>query len=351
MRGICQTPACHNHRGINTDSVRMEITCHDGLSGRSEVVEVSSETASQLLTQVCALFGRTEEDAALEVDGEVVWVGGQCAPEVPLRSLSLGRVVLRRGLERVLSMARDWEQHDDMPWWAWEERVVVMEAVRSHPSSLEHAGAWRNDREIVLEAVKRNGRSLAHAGHCLRSDREVVITAVRQCGAALEYTDDFRNDRALVLEAVRQSWTAFEFADDFRNDREVALEAVKQCGFSMVYADESLRTDRAFVLEAARHTGSVLEYVAVNRALVLEAVRQAGTAFWFTGDFRDDREVALEAVKQCASSFEFAGEGLRRDRTFVLEAVRLSGGALELRSNGDVVEVELAADDKEIAVR
>ena len=184
----------------------MEITCRDGLSGVSEVVEVSSETASQLLTQVCALFGWEEEDAALEVDGEVVWVGGRLAPEVPLSSLSLGDVVLRRSLERVLSMARDWE-HDEMPAWAWEERSVVMEAIRTTWCAISQASdKLRSDRAVVFEACKESGHALRFAGEALRNDREFVLQVVREDEYALNFVSDaLRRDPEIVREAAKAS--------------------------------------------------------------------------------------------------------------------------------------------------
>ena len=67
----------------------------------TRVLEVTCETASQLLTEVCELFGREEEDTALEVDGEEVWVSGWDAAEVAVSSLSLHGVVLRRSLGTV----------------------------------------------------------------------------------------------------------------------------------------------------------------------------------------------------------------------------------------------------------
>ena len=84
----------------------MEISCRDGLSGMSRFLEVKCEAASQLLTQVCELFERAEEDAALEMDGETVWVAGSQSAEVSIRSLSLGNVVLRRHLGTVLGLAK-----------------------------------------------------------------------------------------------------------------------------------------------------------------------------------------------------------------------------------------------------
>ena len=285
----------------------MEIQCRDGLSGQSQCLELSCETASQLLTQVRALFEREEEDAALEVDGEVVWVAGwDAADDVAVSSLSLsGDVVLRRSLDRVLSLARDRTKlggadgDSDLPSWAWEERSVVMAAVRTDGRSLRHASVtWRNDREVVLEAVRESGFALQYAGD-FRNDREVVLAAVRESGFALQYAGDFRNDREAVLEAVRQSGDALQYAGEIRNDREIVLEAVRESGFVLEYAGE-FRNDRE---------------------IVLEAVRESGNALAYAGDFRNDREIVLAAVR--AQPFGRSGSAGSTARSSVISSEML----------------------------
>ena len=205
----------------------MDLQCQDALSDARECLEMGAETktASQLLTQVCELFGRAEEDAALEVAGEVVWVACWVTQEVPVSSLPLpySDVVLQRSLERVLSLAR--ERHvtrrSDLPSWAWEERSVVLQAVRTEGRALEHAGDFRNDREVVLAAVRQTGSALQYADDSLRNDREFVLAAVQINGWALRCAGDFRNDRGVVLAAVRQTGYALQYAGDtFRSDRE-----------------------------------------------------------------------------------------------------------------------------------
>ena len=239
----------------------MDLQCQDALSDARECLEMGAETktASQLLTQVCELFGRAEEDAALEVAGEVVWVACWVTQEVPVSSLPLpySDVVLQRSLERVLSLAR--ERHvtrrSDLPSWAWEERSVVLQAVLTEGRALEHASDFRNDREVVLAAVRQTGWVLKYADESLRNDREVVLAAVKKDACALEYAGDFRNDREVVLVAVHHSHgRALQYADDtLRSDREVVLEAVRLSrGLALPYADETLRSDREFVREAVR---------------------------------------------------------------------------------------------------
>lgn len=83
---------------------------------------------------------------------------------------------------------------------------VVLEAVRSCPSSLRFASAEQRDSQgVVGAAIERDGRALQFASERLRADRETVGKAVRQCGVALEFASDaLRADVEIVLSAVAQ---------------------------------------------------------------------------------------------------------------------------------------------------
>ena len=174
----------------------MEIPCRDGISGLSQCLEVRRETASQLLTRVCELFEREEdEDTALEMDGEVVWVSGWDAAEVAVSSLSLRDIVLRRSLERVLTLARNGRTQSDLPKWAWAERSVVLAAVGVRGLALRHASAGlQDDHEVVSRAVRAYGPSLEYASSRLRDDRDVVTIAIRRNKSALEWASSRLQD-------------------------------------------------------------------------------------------------------------------------------------------------------------
>ena len=64
-------------------------------------------------------------------------------------------------------------------------------------------------------------------------------------------------DREVILEALKSFSWAFEYADDsLKADREFMLEAVKNAvknySYVLKYADDSLTNDRAFILEAIK---------------------------------------------------------------------------------------------------
>eukprot|EP00754_Rhynchopus_humris_P048108 Rhum_TRINITY_DN7580_c0_g1::Rhum_TRINITY_DN7580_c0_g1_i1::g.23549::m.23549 len=70
QRTDAAAPSSRGAAATEGERVRVaEISCLDAHSGRTQPLEVRCETASQLLTQVCELFGREEEDMTLEVAG------------------------------------------------------------------------------------------------------------------------------------------------------------------------------------------------------------------------------------------------------------------------------------------
>ena len=108
----CDTGALQAHPiRRTTDQTKMEVVCHAELATDPLPYEVSPDaTAAQVLRDVCALFGREEdEDTALEVDGVVGCVSGG-GEDVAVGSLGLhadhadSRVVVKRSRERVLAL-------------------------------------------------------------------------------------------------------------------------------------------------------------------------------------------------------------------------------------------------------
>eukprot|EP00754_Rhynchopus_humris_P033603 Rhum_TRINITY_DN15473_c3_g2::Rhum_TRINITY_DN15473_c3_g2_i1::g.158348::m.158348 len=196
----------------------MEILCRDGVSGATEVLEVKCETASQLLTQVCRLFGREEdEDTALEMDGEVVWVSGWDAAEVAVSSLSLRDVVLRRSLERVLLLAQH-QSRPDLPAWAWKERSVVLEAVKADAGKRSLLLAHQDlldDREFMFAALAIRASVLELASPRLRDDREFALAAcIANNVGLLNVSSRLRDDEDFVREVVKHHPESLFFASE-----------------------------------------------------------------------------------------------------------------------------------------
>eukprot|EP00754_Rhynchopus_humris_P024495 Rhum_TRINITY_DN14895_c0_g1::Rhum_TRINITY_DN14895_c0_g1_i1::g.125125::m.125125 len=155
----------------------LELLCRTFGQPHAKHIEVQCETASQLLTQVCELFRRSEEDTCLLLDKAVVWVAGSDKPDVPLSDLSLSPTTsvfldAGKGLQTALRRAGEWGEHGRLPGWAWEERSVVLAAVRTGGlDALQRASeALRRDPEVRREAARRY--ALQYAGHDLGAARQ-----------------------------------------------------------------------------------------------------------------------------------------------------------------------------------
>ena len=175
------------------------------------------------------------------------------------------------------------------------------------------------DTGFVLEAVRIDGLVLETCLPNLQGRPEVVLEATCNShrGSAFKHADVLLQlDRGFVLEAVRIDGLVLEHVSPtFRADREVVLEATCNSlwGCALKYADERLKLDRDFMLEAVRVKGATLEHASPT----LQA----------------DRQVVLEAMQSCdqCKAFSFAHETLKHDTDFVLEVVRVYGPGLGIR--------------------
>ena len=170
----------------------MEVMCHADLVADPLPYEVSPDaTAAQMLHDVCALFGREEdEDTALEVDGVEVCVSGG-GEDVKVGSLGLhadSRVVVRRSRARVLALVAKveaWSIHckDDwgLPEWVWDDVIVMLAVVKKDGCSLESASAeMKNTPSVVTAATKQHGYALRYASDEMRHTRDVVLEVIGQ---------------------------------------------------------------------------------------------------------------------------------------------------------------------------
>jgi len=158
------------------------------------------------------------------------------------------------------------------------------------------ADELRADVDIVLTAVKANGLALRHAAPELRDDIGVVNAAVQQNGEALEHaTKRLRGNRHLVTNAVTTHGAALRFAANaIRGDPEIVLLAMKQPNKSrrvqpsqpgpykacnaLQYAAAELKRNRTFMLEAASlddwALGHADDTLKADPAFVLEALQR-----------------------------------------------------------------------------
>jgi hypothetical protein len=122
-----------------------------------------------------------------------------------------------------------------------------------------------SNREFMLAAVRKNGNMLYHATWRLCEDREIVEAAVNQNGDALEHAaDKFQNDRALLLMSTN-SYLQWHNHREWGFDRAFILEAVKKNGIVLQHAfeDPAMKKDPEIVVAAVQQNALALSYADV----------------------------------------------------------------------------------------
>ncbi len=217
---------------------------------------------------------------------------------------------------------------------------VQFECTCSHGqvSILELADpSLRADKSIVLAAINIAGCALQHAHISLRSDPEIVLAAFSNCSFSLEFAEKIVfSDRKLVLDAVAKNGAFIEFADkNLRADRDVVnaalssqIELLQYCEY-MEFNEYLYESDLFFDYAGYKGVGKSLfrfadESLKSDRDFVLAKVKQSGRALEFAHEsLRLDRELAFLALKSYPESFEFAHESLKSDREFVFAALKI----------------------------
>eukprot|EP00754_Rhynchopus_humris_P024095 Rhum_TRINITY_DN14864_c1_g1::Rhum_TRINITY_DN14864_c1_g1_i1::g.122610::m.122610 len=292
----------------------MEIMVQDEMSGKRAPHEVAeAATAAELLQEVCTLFGRTELDSALEVDGVVVCTGVS-EGDATVSNLGLhsnSSVVLRHSLERerrrALSMLTGYRcgccavDLKRIREWMWDDEEIVLAAIAVQRSAFASASArLKSSGSFMRRAVGQFGFLLQFDSADRRADKTVVLAAVAASSEALEHaSESLRADKEVVLAAAssekRIFWQTLQYASEsLRADKEVVLAFVAKNSASLQHASDSLRADKEVVLTAASGEdifGQSLQYASES--------------------LRADKEVVLAFVAKNSAALQFASESLR----------------------------------------
>eukprot|EP00754_Rhynchopus_humris_P031949 Rhum_TRINITY_DN15368_c1_g2::Rhum_TRINITY_DN15368_c1_g2_i6::g.152897::m.152897 len=326
----------------------MEVMCRDGLLANPLPCAVAPDTtAAGLLRAVCELFGRAEEDMALEVDGVVVCVSGG-GQDVEVSSLGLhadSSVVLCRSRERLWELlAQKRVNPRGLPAWVWDDAVAMVEVGRRY--GIRNASERMRDTEaVVIASLSAVGldpaghamRPLAYASERLQDTESVVLEAVsKSWGALLCASMRLKDTASVVITAVRHHADAFEYASErLQDDESVVVEAAKSGAAAFEFASARLRDKEPVVLAAAKSDADAVKYASArlwdSEHFVAEAlkVRPFETFNLASERIRDTEAIAALAVKHSPSVLRYASDRLRDTEAFVLQAVRRHGSALE----------------------
>lgn len=203
---------------------------------------------------------------------------------------------------------------------------IVKISINQNGLAIQYAhDNFKLNLEYVLDAVKQNGLALQFVGHVFKADRKVVLEAVRSSGMSLKLViDDFKKDREIVKTAVLQDPRALQFADiTLKSDQAFMLELVKVIPFyyCLIYGDKDTRRNKEFVLAAIEQYPIALKETSPllkrDPEVVLKALRADGLTLQYVGpNLKKDPKIVAEAVKQNPDSLQYADPSLQNDVTF-----------------------------------
>ena len=264
------------------------------------------------------------------------------------------------------------------------KRAVVWTAINCHPTALAHAPAhFRNDVEIVTRALRTSGNCadvFKYIDPQLTNDpvifRQLAILAVTSDFYAVKYfaeklkrdqpflrelfllaykaadhgrIDDWLIDKDVLQDPQLYRQMAIDFLKrsrirvslrlfpEFYDDREVIEASIISNPFSLKFASERLRADRALVRRTVAIDGETLRYATENlrddSELVFIAVKSNGMALDFASErLRGDPDIVTAALLSNGLALQYAPESIRRDPHFAHLAVSHQEPVVTIRS-------------------
>ena len=157
-------------------------------------------------------------------------------------------------------------------------------------------------------------------------------------GLSIEYVDDsLRSQKKFILEVIESLDTPsgdlyFSYVpEELKQDREVAYAAVSKDGDCLSDVSEILRNDKELVLAALKTGGSyTFKYASdelrQNRDVIIQAVTYRGSNLEWAKAFQNDKEVVLAALSNPDSYvFEMISPELRADPDVIEANERVNG--------------------------
>ena len=152
-----------------------------------------------------------------------------------------------------------------------------------------------HDRDLVLFLVHQNPCLFRYITKRFQDDIEVAKTATEQEGLTLKNASDrLKNDKSLVMLAVNNDGYALEYAGtDLKNDPDVVLSAAGN------------------IVHSFRHAGPAAKN---NEALLRKIIeRNPGAIIFATESLKDDKDFVLPLIPRCAVVYEYLSDKLKSD--------------------------------------
>mmetsp|Transcript_82939 Transcript_82939/g.173655 ORF Transcript_82939/g.173655 Transcript_82939/m.173655 type:complete len:407 (-) Transcript_82939:11-1231(-) len=162
----------------------------------------------------------------------------------------------------------------------------------------------KDDFHITLAALDCTGRALQYASPKFQANKDLVTVAVQRYGGALEHAvDSLRDDTDVVREAVKSTASGLKFSSSrHRASKEIVMLAVKTFPHALEFADEALRADRDVVFAALDKQASNPE--GPDAAFCFASAQLKKDKDFVLRAVRSDRKRGREFYKQADQSLQ-----------------------------------------------
>lgn len=246
----------------------------------------------------------------------------------------------------------------DAPSWVWNDRRIVMAAMRQDPTVLKHAAPHiKEDKEVALEGIRRDWNVLEEVASSLKADQSFMIAAVKVDPHSLMYaSEELRENAGVVRAAMRRDYRVFQYASEaLKENREFRLAAVKRDHRVLGLLGNHVFKDNAFIVEAIQSNWRVVMLDELscteNRDFVLAAVGKDWQAFKYVqaSTHTRDPEIIMAAARKDPRALGNASTEAFEDRHFVAGLIEQVPGSFAhmpktIRCDRDVVKKAVHAD-------
>jgi DNA polymerase V len=161
-----------------------------------------------------------------------------------------------------------WIEH--LPKESRERKEVILQALKNNPGAAKFiSGSALEDESFHLKLL-----SLQIIKHFAMlpveylSSRTFIIEAVSRCGLVLKLLKNcssYASDEEIVLAAVKQNGWSLQYADNsLRDEKEIVVAAVTQNGLAIKFASDSLKKDEELIDLAIRNDYFAIKYVGLS---------------------------------------------------------------------------------------
>lgn len=161
-------------------------------------------------------------------------------------------------------------------------------------------------KEEIIQRIEANEIHIGNVCEKWGSDKDVVLALAKEKEWMIEYVDKkFLDDKDVMLEVIKKKALYFVISSDrLKNDKDVVREVIKNSPVLFRQASSALKEDKEFLLEIAAMPRCYSAFAHVSEKLL------------------DNYEFMSKAIQISIELFELASNNLKKNKTFVMEAVK-----------------------------